>query len=196
MPVMYVLDFAEGTLDGYERVIERMQLNGRLPEGALFHAAGAHGGGVRVIDVWETSDGFQRFAQEQIAPHSAAEGFSPPDMKRYEVTQLRRGSDQDVGFLQLVFIPGIDRATFEDVDRRVLGDAGVPQEIVFHVNGPTDDGQYVMDAWPSKEDRDRFAESNIKPAIQAAGLTAMPEFQDMAVHNTLRHGASTERATA
>ena len=194
MPVMYILDFAKGSAEGYDGVLRRMQLDDRLPQNALFHGAGARGDGWRVVDVWESSDAFQRFAQEQIAPHSAAEGFPPPEMQRYDVTQLRRGGDNDVTFLQVVFLPGIDRAAFEDLDRRVLGDAGMPDDITFHVNGAYDGGQFVMDAWPSKQARDAFLENNIKPAVQAAGLDAMPEFHDLALHNSLRHPATSGAA--
>jgi hypothetical protein len=191
MPVMYILDFKDGTADQYDAVIERMQLGGRLPAGAIFHSAGPTDSGWRVVDVWETSDIFQRFAQEKIAPLSVEAGLGAPEIRRLEVEQLRRGADKDVEFLQIGFIPGVDRAAFEDLDRHVLGDVGLPPDCVFHVNGAYDGGQYVMDAWTSKAERDRFRENQIKPGVQAAGIDTVPEFQDLALHNSLRHPAET-----
>jgi hypothetical protein len=197
MPVMYILDFADGTVEAYERVVERMQLGGRLPDRALFHGAGTYDGGLRGVDVWESADAFQSFAQEQIAPHSAAEGLAPPAMQRREVTQLRRGPDEDVTFLQVIYLPGIDREAFEAMDARVLADGGFPPEgCVFHVNGPYEGGHYVMDAWTSKELRDRFIETRVRPTVIAAGMDRRPDYEDLVLHNSLRHGAATERATA
>lgn len=195
MPVTYILDFANGSTEAYDAVIERMQLGGRLPAGALFHCVGRTDTGMRVMDVWENSDVFQRFAQEKIAPLSAEQGLAPPEIRRLEVAQLRRGEDEDVSFAQLVLLPGVDGATFTEMDARVLGPAGFPPDgCVFHVNGPTDDGYYVMDAWASKAQRDRFLDENIMPAVQASGLDVKPEMIDLELHNSLRHSATTGAA--
>ena len=47
-----------------------------------------------------------------------------------------------------------------------------------------------MDAWTSKEARDAFLENSIRPAVQAAGLDAMPDSRTSPLHNSLRHPAS------
>jgi hypothetical protein len=39
-----------------------------------------------VVDVWETREAFDRFAEEQIGPHSATAGITaPPAMTYHEV---------------------------------------------------------------------------------------------------------------
>jgi hypothetical protein len=83
----FEMDFAEGDAAAYDRVLEKMGLqNGGAPDGAVFHwAAPNPDGGWRVVDVWEDPAKFQQFAAEQIGPFSAAEGFSPPQIKQYEV---------------------------------------------------------------------------------------------------------------
>jgi hypothetical protein len=192
MPVLYILDFADGTTAQYDAVVERMKLNGRLPPGALFHGAGSTQAGIRVVDVWESAEVFQRFAQEKIAPLSAEQGLAPPEMRRLEVAQLRRGADEDPAFLQLVFVPDVDRTAFERMDAAVLGEGGFPPPgCTFHVNGPYEGGQYVMDAWTSKEARDRFLEERIRPTVKAAGMDRQPDYEDLALHNSLRHPATT-----
>src|SRR2546425_9604601 len=71
MAVGVLMNFPGGTNDAYERVLERMGLTngGRPPEHASFHIAGETGdGGFRVVDVWDSPEAFQKFAEEQITP--------------------------------------------------------------------------------------------------------------------------------
>ena len=70
MAVGVLMEFASGDNAAYDRVLERMGLTD---------------GGFRVVDVWESAEQFQKFAEEQIAPLSAAEGFPPPEITMWEV---------------------------------------------------------------------------------------------------------------
>ena len=187
MAVLFVLDFDGGSTDDYDHMLERMGLGSTLPQGALFHGIGMTTRGLRAVDVWESDQAFQSFADTKIGPISAERGLAAPSVRRYEVTQLRGAADRPVTFLHLVTIPAMDRAGFEALDARVLeGVADLPDGMVFHVNGPAGDGQYVMDTWTSREQRDRFLEHNIKPAVAAAGVTSMPAFEDLELHNSLQ----------
>jgi hypothetical protein len=86
MAVGVLMDFASGENAAYDRVLERMGLtDGRPPAGALFHIAGEVDGGFRVVDVWESAEAFQAFAEEKIGPMSAAEGFPPPEVSMWEI---------------------------------------------------------------------------------------------------------------
>jgi hypothetical protein len=88
MPVAVILDFEGATLDQYDQVIERMGLEpgGDVPDGALFHWVTATDNGIRVVDVWESREVFDRFAEEQIGPHSEAVGLpNPPQTHYHEV---------------------------------------------------------------------------------------------------------------
>jgi hypothetical protein len=44
----------------------------------LLHCVVATADGVEITDVWTTREGFEKFAQEQIAPVTQAIGISPP----------------------------------------------------------------------------------------------------------------------
>src|SRR3954454_13412780 len=81
----FIMDFETGTAEGYDAVMVDMGLAGRLPEHALFHGAGAHGSGWRVVDVWETPEAFQAFAAEKIGPISGRHGFAPPRVTGFPV---------------------------------------------------------------------------------------------------------------
>ena len=86
MAVAVLMNFPGGGSDAYDRVLEKMGLtDGRTPEGAQYHVAGEVDGGFRVVDVWDSAEQFQRFADEQIGPLTAEEGFPPPDVSMWEV---------------------------------------------------------------------------------------------------------------
>jgi len=88
MKVAVQMDFEGATLDQYDAVLAKMGLKpgGPGPAGAISHWAAKTDGGLRVIDVWETRELFERFAQEQIGPFTQEVGFSgPPEMQFFEV---------------------------------------------------------------------------------------------------------------
>src|SRR5690349_19918347 len=116
MAVAIVLDFPGGTMEHYHQVIERMGLDGRMPEGGLFHASGIYEGGIRVVDVWEDRDKFMRFAEEQIGPHTKAVGLPEPAVRMIDVDEFKDGSGETPVFLQVVTLPGIDREKFQTTD--------------------------------------------------------------------------------
>jgi hypothetical protein len=167
-----------------------MQLGGRAPDHALYHAAGPWQDGWRVVDVWESDEAFQAFAADQIAPHARAHGLPEPRMQRMEVDQVRMGASvgQAAAFLQLVRMPGLTAETFHAADEHVLP---LPDELVFHVNGPYDGGWYVIDTWRSREARDTFIERRVRPAFAESGLTSEPAFEDLDLHATLARARAT-----
>jgi len=82
------MDFEGATLDQYDQVCEKMGLTpkGPGPAGAISHYATMTDSGLRVVDVWESREQFDKFAQEQIGPFSAEVGLpGPPAMQFFEV---------------------------------------------------------------------------------------------------------------
>lgn len=191
MAVALVLDFAGGTMDHYTRVVEGMKLDGRMAPGGLFHAAGLYEGGLRVVDVWKEREPFMRFADEQIRPHTEAVGLGAPDIRvMLDVDEFKQGSGAEPAFLQVVTLPGLTRETFHAADESILPDGRMPAEATFHVNGAIDEGWMVIDAWTSKEARDRFGEERIQPALVDAPMSGPPIFEDLEVEATLLERAS------
>jgi hypothetical protein len=85
MAVAIEMRFTGATLDQYDEVMRLMDLHGP-PEGALFHWVAPTDDGIIVVDVWETMEQFEAFAQEQIGPNTAKAGIAgPPDMTTYAV---------------------------------------------------------------------------------------------------------------
>jgi hypothetical protein len=88
MAIAVQLDFPGATLDQYDEVCGKMGLTpgGPGPAGAISHFATRTSDGFRVVDVWESQDAFDRFAAEQIGPHSAAVGITTePRVEIFEV---------------------------------------------------------------------------------------------------------------
>ena len=88
MAVAYEMRFEGGTLEQYDRVMELRGLTGEgpAPEGAIFHWVAKTDDGLIVVDVWETDEQFNRFAEEQIGPYTKQVGIPvPPIMTRYVV---------------------------------------------------------------------------------------------------------------
>jgi hypothetical protein len=88
LAVGVVMEFDGGTLDQYDQVLEKMGLSPGAagPPGALFHWVAETDNGIRVTDVWETREQFDRFADEQIGPISAEVGLpGPPSVSTFEV---------------------------------------------------------------------------------------------------------------
>ena len=190
MAMAYILDFAGGTLAQYDEVLEKMELGGRLPAGALFHAAGVNGDGLRVCDVWESEEAFQAFAGSKIGPLTEEVGLPRPEVRSFEAAQVRGTGDRSVEFVQVVTVPGLDGDAFRRLDHRVLAPSGeVPEACVYHVNGKLGDGWCVLDYWSSRSAREAFMQSRVGPAVAASGIDAEPVIEELTVHNSLTAAA-------
>jgi hypothetical protein len=59
---------------------------GSGPPGVLFHWAAKTDDGMHIVDVWESREVFDRFAQEQIGPYSQEVGITEqPETRYYDV---------------------------------------------------------------------------------------------------------------
>ena len=88
MAVAIQMDFQGATADQYDEVCQLMGLTpkGPGPKGAISHFATMTDSGLRVVDVWQTREQFDKFAQEQIGPFSEKVGLpGPPQMQFFEV---------------------------------------------------------------------------------------------------------------
>jgi len=88
MAVAVELNFRGATLDQYDQVIQKMGLRqgGPTPAGAISHWVTKTDDGFRVVDLWESKEAFERFAQEQIGPYSREVGIdAEPETSFYDV---------------------------------------------------------------------------------------------------------------
>ena len=88
MPIAVQMDFAGATTEQYDQVVKKMGLTpgGPGPAGAISHFVTQTPEGMRVVDVWETKEQFERFAQEQIGPYSQEAGITAePKIQFFDV---------------------------------------------------------------------------------------------------------------
>lgn len=193
MAVALILDFPGGTIEQYDQVVAKMELGGTMAEGGLFHAAGSYEGSLRVVDVWEELSQFERFRDEKIVPYVTEIGMPPPYVQAVEVHETKPGSGATPVLVQIVRLPGLDAEGFAAADQEILGDRNrPPQAVTYHVNGPSDGGWCVIDAWDSAEARDHFIGERVQPVLGNSGaLSGPPSIEDLKVERTLG-----DRATA
>ena len=87
MAVAIEMNFKGATIDQYDDVGEKMGLtDGSTPPGAISHWVAKTDDGIRVVDVWETRDVFDRFAADQIGPYTREAGMNEePEIRVYDV---------------------------------------------------------------------------------------------------------------
>jgi hypothetical protein len=88
MAVAIEMRFRGATLGQYDQVIRSMGLDqgGSTPPGAISHFVTKTDDGILVVDVWESKEVFERFAQEQIGPKTREAGITEqPEMRFHEV---------------------------------------------------------------------------------------------------------------
>lgn len=87
MAIAVQQDFPGGSLAQYDAVIKKMGFRPGGPgaSGALFHWVSKTDTGIRVVDVWESKEKFEKFAAEKIGPLTAEEGVGRPTLTFFEV---------------------------------------------------------------------------------------------------------------
>ena len=78
MAVAMLLEWPGETREQYEQLMSLVRLEEDPPEGGLFHVAGPMPGGWRVLDIWESEEAFERFAEARLKP--AVEQVAIPNM--------------------------------------------------------------------------------------------------------------------
>jgi hypothetical protein len=88
MPVAVEMNFSGATIAQYDQILGKMGLSpgGAVPAGAISHWVAKTDDGMRVVDVWETREQFDRFAHEKIEPYSKEVGIEgEPTIRFYDV---------------------------------------------------------------------------------------------------------------
>ena len=81
-------DFRGATLAQYDEVIGKMGFRPGGPgaPGAIFHWVAKTEDGIRVVDVWESREQFEKFAAAKIGPMTAQAGVpAPPKVTFFEI---------------------------------------------------------------------------------------------------------------
>jgi hypothetical protein len=95
MAIVVISEPQEATLEIYDAVNAKLGVQDDPPEGLIVHTAGDDAGTMRIIDVWESRESYERFRDERLMPavmEAAKEmGFDPggpPPGSVYEAHDL------------------------------------------------------------------------------------------------------------
>ena len=93
MATAFELFFPGGTVEQYDQVIEKMGLapQGTGPPNSLFHWVSVSDDGIKVVDVWESAEAFQAFAESSIGPYTQEVGLPEPQVTPYPVHNYLTG---------------------------------------------------------------------------------------------------------
>ncbi len=92
----YVQDNSGMDTGMYDKVAA--EIGDDAPEGLIVHVAGAHGDGLRIIDVWESEDAYMKFRdgrlRSAVEKVMGSEGMAqgPPPIDALPVRNIVRGS--------------------------------------------------------------------------------------------------------
>lgn len=67
MATVMLMEWPGVTQEQYNRVMNELGLDTKPPAGATFHVAGFTGGSLRVLDIWESQQAFERFQHDRLA---------------------------------------------------------------------------------------------------------------------------------
>ena len=92
MAIIMIHDVSEGRLAQYDEVVKNLEAAGRgTPPGRLSHVAARKGDGYLVVDVWESQEAFDRFAQT-LLPLLEQAGGAMGQPQVYPVHNIIKGA--------------------------------------------------------------------------------------------------------
>lgn len=190
MAVVMIMESPGATTDQYDKVNEIMGIRGDedAPEGLVQHVAATSDDGVVVVDVWESPEALDRFFQERLgaALEQAGLGSDAPP-RRHEVHNRMTGKGTEANVLLLIEADGLSTDQYDQMASRMPAhaDGGSDGPWFSHTAAKGDDGIVVVDVWDSAEAFGRFAEEQIAPAGQEAGMGPI-EPRVLPIHNVIR----------
>jgi hypothetical protein len=87
--VVMSMRWAGVTPEQYEEARQVVNWEGDVPDGAVLHVAYFDSNGIRVTDVWESEDDFNRFVESRLMPGVQQVGIQgQPDVEFYPVQNV------------------------------------------------------------------------------------------------------------
>ena len=115
--------------------------------------------------------GRPRPAQER--PKAAVTAAQPPG-PRSPIGRTITGAESEEAVMAVAMLASHGSQEIYDKVRQSIG-LEVPAGGIFHVAGPSPNGGWrVIEVWESEEDAYKFFNERLKPALEAAGVTAPP----------------------
>ena len=99
MPVVMYMEWDGVTPEQYDAARETINWEGDAPDGAILHVPWFVDGGLRVVDVWESPEQFQQFADDRLTPGVQDVGIEGEPRVEFNPLHSR------------IFAPAVEKAT-------------------------------------------------------------------------------------
>jgi heme-degrading monooxygenase HmoA len=189
MAVLMMLELPGATPDQYDRANEILGIAGDAdaPEGLISHAAGLTDEGMVIVDVWDSAESLERFFEErevQAAMNEAGAELGEPRV--LPVHNQFEGGGSEPAVLMIAELDDLDTGTYDQMASGMEGHGTAAHPSVHHAAAVTDGGgMVIVDIWESPEAFGKFAQEQIAPAGEEAGMTPFePRF--VPVHRRIK----------
>jgi len=89
MATVLMMEWPGVTQEQYNHVMSHLGLDSNPPSGAIFHVSGFSEGGLRVLDIWDSQQAFERFQKERLTAAVQKAGIaSQPKIKFFPVHNI------------------------------------------------------------------------------------------------------------
>ena len=89
MAIMMIMSWPGVSLDQYEEVKGLVRWEEDKPAGGVLHLTAHDGEGLRITDVWDSAEDFQRFVDDRLMPGVAKAGLAgEPQVEVYPLHDL------------------------------------------------------------------------------------------------------------
>jgi hypothetical protein len=192
MAVLMIFEVDGMTKDDYDRLNDELGIHGDedAPDGLIQHAAGAgEDGSFVVVDLWESEEKLGAFFESRLGPAIQRLELPQGEPKIIPAHHHTRGRSDEAAVLVLIDVP--DAGTEEYDQMRATMPAHVNNDHPAHIHIAASDGNglVVADLWGSEEEFGQFAQEQIAPAAQQAGVSDITP-RMLKVHNSIRGKAS------
>lgn len=86
METVMLLEWKGVSEEQYDRIVNNLDMDTRPPIGGILHIAGFTDGTLRVLDIWESQQMFERFQKDRLTPAAVKAGVSgQPKVQFYPV---------------------------------------------------------------------------------------------------------------
>ena len=89
MSTVMVMEWTGITQDQYNQVMRALDMDKMPPMGGILHVAGFQGGTLRVMDIWESQQAFEKFQKERLTMAMQKAGItSMPRLQFYPALNI------------------------------------------------------------------------------------------------------------
>ena len=93
MATVMLMEWPGVSPDQYNRVMNNLGLDTNPATGGIFHVAGFTGGSLRVLDIWDSQQAFERFQKDRLTQAVQKAGItSQPKVQYFPVHNMYAGN--------------------------------------------------------------------------------------------------------